>query len=111
VSISYSEKRREDPELRGKVERLLDAQNAALLDAAQVLEGLSKTMRNLSIDTNPIYDRCVHAVGLARWNVSGDADFMNRNAHTDTYIGNMAAGEMGFHLQGLDFEARFKGKA
>jgi hypothetical protein len=109
VTYNYSEQRRHDPELRGNVEKLLLAQNATLLEAAQTLQELVDKMRVLSIERNPIYDRCVAAVRSARYSVSSDADFMNRSKPNDTYIGNMAASEMGEYIHSIDFEARFGG--
>lgn len=106
----YSEDRRNDPELRAKVERVLVAQRDLLQKAAATLKELSDEMRVLSGtgQTRSIYDRCFDKVALASYSVGSDAEFM-KNIGGDTYIGNMAASEMGEYLQSIDMEARFRG--
>lgn len=106
----YSDDRRHDPVLRDKVERIHKAQQAKMLEAAIILKKLAAEMRILSgvRDSSSIYDRCYSAVSSAAYSVDKDAAFM-QNIGGDTYIGNMAASEMGEYVQTLDMTARFKG--
>lgn len=106
------EARRNDPEVRAKVDRVLVAQNALLQEAARVLKALSDEMRILSgvRDSASIFDRCFDKVAMASYSVSSDAEFM-KNIGGDTYTGNMAAGQMGEYLQNIDMEVRFRGRA
>jgi hypothetical protein len=105
----FNDSQRNDPELREKVTKVLTAQNELLYEAARVLKALSTEMRKLDLQTNPIYDRCAHTVAIAANSVGSDSDFMNRSPINDTYVGNMAAGEMGDYLKSIDFEKRFEG--
>lgn len=108
-----SEERRNDPELRDKVEKVIIAQNTLMLKAAATLKDLAEEMRVLSglKDNYSIYERSFDTVFSAAWKVKHDADFMNRDGGpNDCYIGNMAAGQMGEYLQSVDLETRFGGK-
>lgn len=109
----YSDDRRNDPETRDKVERVIIAQNALMLKAAKQLKELATEMHALSgmRDSHSIYERSYDTVFSAAWKVEHDSDFMNRDGGpNDCYIGNMAAGEMGEHLQKVNMEERFGGK-
>jgi hypothetical protein len=108
----YSDDRRHDPETRAKVERVLIAQRDLLQKAAATLKGLSDEMRVLSGtgQTRSIYERCFDKVATASYSVGSDAEFM-KDIGGDTYIGNMAASEMGEYLENIDMEARFRGHA
>lgn len=112
-SYTYSNDRRHDPEVRDKVERVIRAQNALMLKAARQLKETLDEMRELSgiKDRASLFDRSYDAVYSAYWRVDHDATFMNRDGGpNDCYIGNMAAGEMGEYLEGIDLDARFGGK-
>ncbi len=111
TDYKYSDDRRNDPEVRARVERVVEAQKALLLKAAATLKELSDEMRVLSIgDERSIYELCFDKVRMASYSVGGDADFMQKIGG-DTYTGNMAASRMGEYVQSIDFEARFKGRA
>lgn len=109
---TFNDDIRHDPEVRAKVERVVEAQKALLCEAARVLKALTDEMRILSgvRDSSSIFDRCFDKVAMASYSVGSDAEFM-KNIGGDTYIGNMAAGSMGEYLQNIDMEVRFRGRA
>lgn len=97
--MKYSEQRRNDPELRAKVAKIHAARQAMLVKAAAQLKALSDEMRMLEFDGgDAIYDRCCDYVWSAYYTVTRDAEFM-KSIGGETYIGNMAAGEMGAAIE------------
>lgn len=101
------EERRNDPDIRAKVAEIVKARKAMLVRAATQLKALTDEMRELELDgDDAIYDRCFDYVWSAYYTVSRDAEFKDRAA-TETYIGNMAAGELGKYIEKQ--EARDKG--
>jgi hypothetical protein len=91
----FNEQRRNDPELQAKVSLVVEARKAALAKAAEKLREALVILDSMQDFTgDPIYTRCVNAAWIAHNKVSGDAQFMSRPT-TDTYIGNMAASELG----------------
>lgn len=100
-TYKYQESRRNDPELRAKVEKVIRARNEALLQASTLLEQANRILKEQShfVDDG-IYDRQVRSVSIAAYLLKDDADFKNRDI-TDTYIGNLAAGRLGEQLEAM----------
>lgn len=94
-----SEERRNDPVIRAKCAEIVEARRAMLRKAAKQLEAISDEMIELALDADDdIYTRCGSAVWSAYHRVSRDAQFLDKPA-TETYIGNMAAGELGEYIE------------
>jgi hypothetical protein len=97
---TFSNERRNDPEIRAMVERIVKARNEALLEAARRLQEVVDGMRPLSLGgDSAIYERCFYAVRSASIKVSNDAAFMNRLGINECYIGNEAASQLGEYVQ------------
>jgi protease II len=94
-AMNDSERRRNDPEIRAKVEEIHKARQAMLLKAEAQLEEIVNEMRALTqYGDDAIYNRCYDAVWDAQYKVGNDARFMQRIGG-ETYVGNLAAGELG----------------
>lgn len=92
------ERRREDPELRAKVERINTGRQVMLAKADRVLKELLDEMREHRVaEDDAIYERCFDAVWSAYYRVSGDAHF-KQGIEGDCYIGNLAAGKLGKYV-------------
>lgn len=97
--MNESERRRNDPEIRAKVEEINKARQAMLLKAAAQLKELSDEMRELNLgEDDAIYDNCSDAVWSAYYRVSHDAEF-KQGIGGETYIGNLAAGQLGEYIE------------
>lgn len=109
-----SEIRRNDPELKAKVARVVKARQDALNEASALLNqayDILKTQRHFVGDE--IYNRQVSSVSTASFSLSRDAEFASGRrgdreadpSKNDTYLGNLAAGELGVQIQkmGDDF--------
>lgn len=105
-----SEIRRNDPELKAKVAKVVKARQNALNEASVLLDRayeILKAQRHFVGDE--IYSRQVSAVSTASYSLSRDAEFASgrrgeRNddpATNDTYLGNLAAGSLGVQIQNM----------
>jgi hypothetical protein len=101
TTYHYSDERRNDPELREKTAKVIEARKAALAVAAKKLREAMDILDPLRIfDGDPIFERSAFSAWRAYNQVSGDASFMNRPT-TDTYIGNLAASELGEQIEAM----------
>lgn len=105
-----SEIRRNDPELKAKVAKVVKARQDALKQASVLLEqayDILKAQRQFVGDN--IYNRNVTTVSTASYTLSRDAEFTsgqrggpdNDPAKNDTYLGNLAAGPLGVQIQNM----------
>lgn len=96
--MKYSDERRNDPVVRAKVEKINTDRQVMLAKADRVLKELLDEMRKHRIaEDDAIYERCFDAVWSAYYRVSGDAHF-KQDIGGETYIGNLAAGELGEYV-------------
>ena len=94
-----TDKRRKDPVLKEKINKLLEAQNKALAEAVVLLEQATEILRaNSGYDGLDIYERAYHAASMASYKVSHDANFLAGPAN-DCYLENMAAGRLGYQIE------------
>jgi hypothetical protein len=97
--MQYSEKRRNDTDLRAKVTKIHKDRQAMLLRAAAALEDIYDEMQGLRRSgDDDIYSRCVSAIWDAKYRVRHDADFM-QGIGGETYVGNLAAGKLGQYIE------------
>ena len=105
-----SEIRRNDPELKAKVAKVVKARQDALNEASALVERayeILKAQRHFVGDN--IYSSHVTAVSTASYTLSRDAEFTsgrrggtaNDPAKNDTYLGNLAAGPLGVQIQNM----------
>ena len=97
--MNSSEKRRNDPQIRAAVTEVLDARAEAILKAEKLVqEALSilVSVPHYNVD-DPLYTRSTDAVSRAVSQLSGDKHYIL--GRTDTYVGNIAANELGRILQ------------
>jgi hypothetical protein len=97
--------RRNDPEIREKVEKVIKARQAALNEASELLKKASEILhKNARYSGSILYDRQVGSVSITANSLKSDADFMNRMV-SEVYVGNLAAGDLGEKIQkmGNDF--------
>ena len=103
-----SEIRRNDAELKAKVSKVVKARQEALKEASALLNQayeILKVQRHFVGDE--IYSRQVRAVSTASFSLSRDAEFAsgqrgernNDPSENDTYLGNLAASELGVQIQ------------
>lgn len=105
-----SEVRRNDPELKAKVAKVVKARQDALNEARALLDRayeVLKAQRHFVGDD--AYNRQVSALSTASYTLSRDAEFAsgrrgghdNDPAKNDTYLGNLAAGALGVQIQNM----------
>lgn len=105
-----SEVRRNDPELKAKVAKVVKARQDALREASVLLDRayeILKAQREFVGDE--AYHHQVSSVSTASYTLSRDADFAsgrrgesnNDPAKNDTYLGNLAAGALGVQIQNM----------
>lgn len=108
-----SEIRRNDEELKAKVAKVVKARQEALTEASALLNQayeILRTQRHFVGDE--IYNRQVSSVSTASFTLSRDAEFAsgrrgetdNDPSKNDTYLGNLAAGELGIQIQKMGDE-------
>lgn len=108
-----SEIRRNDAELKAKVAKVVKARQEALTEASALLNQayeILRTQRHFVGDE--IYNRQVSSVSTASFTLSRDAEFAsgrrgetdNDPSKNDTYLGNLAAGELGIQIQKMGDE-------
>lgn len=108
-----SEIRRNDPELKAKVAKVIKARQEALNEASALLNQayeILKAQRQFVGDE--AYNSQVSSVSTASYTLSRDADWASgrrgeRNADpskNDTYLGNLAAGQLGVQIQKMGDE-------
>lgn len=93
--MKANNERRNNPEIRAEVKRVLDARVEAHVKALALVKEAYEIMRATpyqGIDAD-IYDRGTSAVWSAYYTLGRDERFVGRN--TETYIGNVAAFELG----------------
>lgn len=94
-----SEARRNDPDIREKVSKVIKARQDALSEAAKLLEQAKDILqKNSHFIDDAIYARQVDAVYSTYYKLAEDAHFMNRKK-TETYVGNLAAGALGEQIE------------
>lgn len=98
--------RRNDPELKEKLDRIFTEQNKRAADAAVKLRDIVEDLRPLTGLGDPysVYDQIYDAVWSAAIRAEHDSDFLNRHAPNDCYLENMAAAKMGEYVQPLDVD-------
>lgn len=103
-----SEVRRNDPELKAKVAKVVKARQDALREASVLLDRayeILKAQREFVGDE--AYHHQVSSVSTASYTLSRDADFASGRrggsdpAKNDTYLGNLAAGALGVQIQNM----------
>lgn len=101
-----SEERRNDPELKAKVSKVVRARQQALNEASVLLNqayDILKAQQHFAGDA--LYSGQVSSVGTASFTLSRDAAFASRDgasgnaAENDTYLGNLAASSLGVQIQ------------
>jgi hypothetical protein len=106
-----SEIRRNDPELKAKVAKVVKARQEALNEASALLNQayeILKAQRHFTGDE--IYNHQVSSVSTASFTLSRDAAFASRDSgsgnatENDTYLGNLAAGALGIQIQKMGDE-------
>lgn len=105
-----SEVRRDDAELKAKVAKVVKARQNALDEASALLNqayDILKAQRHFAGDES--YNRQVSAISTASFSLSRDAEFASRlrgtpDAENDTYLGNLAAGQLGIQIQKMGDE-------
>lgn len=104
-----STERRENPELKEKVAKVVRARQKALNDASALLDQayeILKAQRHFVGDE--VYNRQVSAVSTASFTLSRDSASGRRedSSKNDTYLGNLAAGALGIQIQNMgdDFD-------
>lgn len=108
-----SEIRRNDPELKAKVAKVIRARQAALNEASALLNQayeILKAQRHFAGEET--YNQQVSSVSTASYSLSRAAEFASgRRGHTDndpskndTYLGNLAAGDLGIQIQKMGDE-------
>jgi len=94
--IRANEKLRQDPEVRAVITELLDRQSAALLEAERLIAEAHRVLMSVPHYQNMhegLYARVVSAVGSASGEIASNKQSIMW--HTDTYVGNLAAFELG----------------
>lgn len=102
-----STERRENPELKEKVAKVVKARQKALNDASALLDQayeILKAQRHFVGDET--YNRQVSSVSTASYTLSRDAKSSSGlrgedPAKNDTYLGNLAAGALGIQIQNM----------
>jgi hypothetical protein len=108
-----SEVRRNDPELKAKVAKVVKARQEALNEASALLDKayeILKAQRHFVGDER--YNAQVSAVSTASFSLSRDAAFASGRrgennddpSKNDTYLGNLAAAELGAQIQKMGDE-------
>lgn len=96
--FKYNDERRHDPVLQEKVRKVIDAQEKAFNEAAELVRQAAEIMRKASgFEDSAIYDRSYDAVRSAQYKLERDARFVG--IKTDGYLQNMAAGRMGLQIE------------
>ena len=104
--------RRNDPELKAKVAKVVRARQKALREASELLKQAADIISAQSHFTgDAIYDHQVTSVRIANFTLRRDADFAGgitetgRNvgnpAENENYLGNLAAGTLGIQIQSM----------
>lgn len=97
--FKFSDRRRKDPVVLEKAEKILIAQQKAMSEAAELLKRAAEIMRKQSgYEDSGHFDRCYDAVSSARYTVERDASFM-ADIGNECYIGNLAAGRLGYQIE------------
>jgi hypothetical protein len=104
----YDNDRRNDPELKAKVAKVLVARQNALKEADALLKQAAQILSAQSdfVD-GAIYNRQVQAVRIASFTLSRDTEFevggprRQNPAENDNYLGNLAAGPLGEQIEGM----------
>lgn len=99
--------RREDPELKAKVAKVVRARQEALKEASKLLEQAAELLSvGPGFVGDEIYNRQVRSVRSASYSLKKDAEFSSGNgrpsgnpADNDTYLGNLAAAALGVQIQ------------
>lgn len=108
-----SEIRRNDEELKAKVAKVVKARQEALTEASALLNQAYEILRkHRHFAGDEIYNRQVSSVSTASFTLSRDAEFAsgrrgetdNDPSKNDTYLGNLAAGELGIQIQKMGDE-------
>lgn len=105
-----SELRRNDPELKAKVAKVVKARQEALNQASALLKQATEILeaQNQFVG-DAIYSNRVQSVSIASFSLSRDAEFASGNrgqatsdpSENDTYLGNLAAGQLGVQIQDM----------
>lgn len=105
-----SEARRNDPELKAKVAKVVKARQDALREASVLLDQAYEILNaQREFVGDEIYNHQVSSVSTASYTLSRDADFAfgrrggseNDPSKNDTYLGNLAAGSLGVQIQNM----------
>lgn len=108
-----SEIRRNDPELKAKVAKVVKARQEALNEASALLNQayeILKAQRQFVGDE--AYNSQVSSVSTASYTLSRDAEWASGRrgqqdadpSKNDTYLGNLAAGQLGVQIQKMGDE-------
>lgn len=97
-TFKYSDERRHDPVLLEKVGKVLDAQEQAFHEAAELVRQAVEIMQKASgFEDSAIYERSYDAVHSAQYKLKRDSRSMG--IKNDNYKQNMAAGRMGLQIE------------
>lgn len=101
-----SELRRNDAELKAKIAKVVKARQEALNRASALLKQATEILESQNqFVGDAIYSNRVQSVSIASFSLSRDAEFASGSrgdrAENDTYLGNLAAGQLGVQIQDM----------
>lgn len=106
-----SQARRNDPELKAKVSKVVKARQDALNEASALLNQAYEILKAQShFVGDAIYTEQVNSVGTASFRLNRSASFASRDSgsgkatENDNYLGNLAAGQLGVQIQKMGDE-------
>lgn len=101
-----SELRRNDAELKAKVAKVVKARQEALNRASALLKQATEILESQNqFVGDAIYSNRVQSISIASFSLSRDAEFASGSrgdrSENDTYLGNLAAGQLGVQIQDM----------
>jgi hypothetical protein len=95
----YSNERRNDPELKGKVRKVVERRQKAMEQADDLLREARHIMQDAALFVDDVvFMRQLEQISRTSFSLTEDTQF-ERDVFSETYIENLAAGRLGEEIE------------